>query len=72
MKSFPNKFIPASDSIISNMLLIMQKLPENGIPLELLQIKVASEMDTPDFIDALTCLFAISSITVENNIISKL
>ena len=72
MKNFPNKFIPASHSILSNMLKVMQTLPDNGITIDTLRIKLTRQMDIADIVDALTCLYAIGSIEIDNRQIKKI
>lgn len=72
MKNFPNKFIPASHSILSNMLKVMQTLPDNGITIDALRIKLTRQMDIADIVDALTCLYAIGSIEIDNRQIKKI
>lgn len=72
MKNFPNKFIPASHSILSNMLKVMQTLPDNGTTIDILRIKLTRQMDIADIVDALTCLYAIGSIEIDNRQIKKI
>lgn len=72
MKNFPNKFIPASHSILSNMLKVMQNLPDNGTTIDTLRIKLTRQMDIADIVDALTCLYAIGSIEIDNRQIKKI
>lgn len=72
MKNFPNKLIPASHSILSNMLKVMQALPDNGITIDTLRIKLTRQMDIADIVDALTCLYAIGSIEIDNRQIKKI
>lgn len=67
MKSYPNKLISVKDSILMSMLAVIKEIPASGISCnELLKI-VSHNMDIEDFVDAMTNLYAISYISIDDN-----
>ena len=62
--NLPNKFISVPQSVIGNMLLLMEE-----IPLEILQNKLKHKMELVDMIEAITCLYAIGRVEIKNHII---
>lgn len=61
MEKYPDKLYSVPESIIGIMLTVMEQIPEQGIMFDDLKIKLSS-LDVIDFVDALTCLFAIRAI----------
>lgn len=61
MEKYPDKLYSVPESIIGIMLSVMEQIPEQGIMFDDLKIKQPS-LDVIDFVDALTCLFAIGAI----------
>lgn len=73
MKNYPNKLISVKDSILMPMLKIAQSIPSVGIDCIELQLIVSHQMDIEDFVEAMTNLFAISYISIdEYGIIKRL
>ena len=67
--NFPNKFIPVPQSVIGNMLLLMEQIKGKEISLDTLQNKLKYKMETVDMIEALTCLYAIGRVEIKNHLI---
>lgn len=67
--NFPNKFIPVPQSVIGNMLLLMEQIKGKEISLDILQNKLKYKMEIDDMIEALTCLYAIGRVEIKNNLI---
>lgn len=65
----PNKFISVPQSVIGNMLLLMEQIKGEEIPLDILQNKLKYKMELVDMIEALTCLYAIGRVEIKNHII---
>lgn len=65
----PNKFISVPQSVIGNMLLLMEQIKGEEIPLDILQNKLKHKMELVDMIEALTCLYAIGRVEIKNHII---
>lgn len=65
----PNKFISVPQSVIGNMLLLMEQIKRGEIPLDILQNKLKHKMELVDMIEALTCLYAIGRVEIKNHII---
>lgn len=61
MEKYPNKLYTVPESIIGIMFKMMEHIPAKGIYLDELKTSM-SHIDMVDFIDALTCLYAIRSI----------
>lgn len=67
--NFPNKFIPVPQSVIGNMLLLMEQIKGKEISLYILQNKLKYKMKIDDMIEALTCLYAIGRVEIKNHLI---
>ena len=67
--NFPNKFIPVTQSVIGNMLLLMEQIKGKEISLDTLQNKLKYKMEIDDMIEALTCLYAIGRVEIKNHLI---
>lgn len=67
--NFPNKFIPVPQSVIGNMLLIMEQIKGKEISLDILQNKLKYKMEIDDMTEALTCLYAIGRVEIKNHLI---
>lgn len=67
--NFPNKFIPVPQSVIGNMLLLMEQIKGKEISLDILQNKLKYKMEIDDIIEALTCLYAIGRVEIKNHLI---
>ena len=67
--NFPNKFIPVPQSVIGNMLLLMEQIKGEEISLDILQNKLKYKMEIDDMIEALTCLYAIGRVEIKNHLI---
>lgn len=67
--NFPNKFIPVPQSVIGNMLLLMEQIKGKEISLDILQNKLKYKMGIDDMIEALTCLYAIGRVEIKNHLI---
>ena len=67
MKNFPSKLIPVKDSILISMLKIVKLIPTDGISCIQLQNSVSHTMDVVEFVEAMTNLYAISYISMDNN-----
>lgn len=67
--NFPNKFIPVPQSVIGNMLLLMEQIKGKKISLDILQNKLKYKMEIDDMIEALTCLYAIGRVEIKNHLI---
>lgn len=67
--TLPNKFISVPQSVIGNMLLLMEQIKGEEIPLDILQNKLKYKMELVDMIEALTCLYAIGRVEIKNHII---
>lgn len=67
--NFPNKFIPVPQSVIGNMLLLMEQIKWKEISLDILQNKLKYKMEIDDMIEALTCLYAIGRVEIKNHLI---
>ena len=67
--NFPNKFIPVPQSVIGNMLLLMEQIKGQEISLDILQNKLKYKMEIDDMIEALTCLYAIGRVEIKNHLI---
>lgn len=65
----PNKFVSVPQSVIGNMLLLMEQIKGREIPLDILQNKLKHKMELVDMIEALTCLYAIGRVEIKNHII---
>ena len=63
--NFPNKFIPVPQSVIGNMLLLMEQIKGQEISLDILQNKLKYKMEIDDMIEALTCLYAIGRVEIK-------
>ncbi len=61
MEKYPDKLYSVPESVVGIMLQIMEMIPDKGILLNDLK-ELMSNVDTNDFIDALTCLYAIQAI----------
>lgn len=61
MENYPDKLYTVPESIIGIMFKIMEHIPAKGIFLNELKSSLPL-IDMVDFIDALTCLYAIQSI----------
>ena len=61
MEKYPDKLYAVPESVVGNMLQVMEIIPDKGILLNDLK-DLVSNVDTVDFIDALTCLYAIKAI----------
>lgn len=67
--NYPNKFIPVPQSVIGNMLLLMEQIKGKEISLDTLQNKLKYKMEIDDMIEALTCLYAIGRVEIKNHLI---
>lgn len=67
--NFPNKFFPVPQSVIGNMLLLMEQIKGKEISLDTLQNKLKYKMEIDDMIEALTCLYAIGRVEIKNHLI---
>lgn len=67
--NFPNKFIPVPQSVIGNMLLLMEQIKGKEISLDILQNKLKYKMEIDDMIEALTCLYAIGRVEIKHHLI---
>ena len=73
MKNYPNKLISVKDSVLMSMLRIIQTIPSVGIACIELQMDMSRVMDLEEFVEAMTNLFAISYISIdEYGIIKRL
>lgn len=73
MKSYPSKLISVKNSILMSMLSILNEIPTTGIKCTDLQVAVACSIDVGEYIEAMTNLFAISCISIdEHDIIRKI
>lgn len=73
MKNYPNKLISVKDSVLMSMLRIIQSIPSVGIACIELQMDMSRVMDIEEFVEAMTNLFAISYISIdEHGIIKRL
>ena len=61
MENYPDKLYSVPESVVGIMLQVMEIIPDTGLLLNDLK-KLMSNIDTSDFIDALTCLYAIQAI----------
>lgn len=61
MEKYPDKLYSVPESVVGIMLQIIEMIPDKGILLNDLK-ELMSNVDTNDFIDALTCLYAIQAI----------
>ena len=68
----PNKFISVPQSVIGNMLLLMEQIKGEEISLDILQNKLKHKMELVDMIEALTCLYAIGRVEIKNHIIIEI
>lgn len=67
MKNFPSKLISVKDSILMSMLEIVKLIPTDGISCIQLQNSVSHTMDVVEFVEAMTNLYAISYISIDDN-----
>lgn len=67
--NFPNKFIPVPQSVIGNMLLLMELIKGKEISLDTLHNKLKYKMEIDDMIEALTCLYAIGRVEIKKHLI---
>lgn len=67
--NYPNKFIPVPQSVIGNMLLLMEQIKGKEISLDTLQNKLKYKMEIDDMIEALTCLYAIGRVEIKKHLI---
>ena len=67
--NYPNKFIPVPQSVIGNMLLLMEQIKGKEISLDTLQNKLKYKMEIDDMIESLTCLYAIGRVEIKNHLI---
>lgn len=67
--NYPNKFIPVPQSVIGNMLLLMEQIKGKEISLDTLQNKLKYKMEIDGMIEALTCLYAIGRVEIKNYLI---
>lgn len=67
--NFPNKFIPVPQSVIGNMLLLMEQIKGKEFSLDILQNKLKYKMEIDDMIEALTCLYAIGRVEIKKHLI---
>ena len=67
--NYPNKFIPVPQSVIGNMLLLLEQIKGKEISLDTLQNKLKYKMEIDDMIEALTCLYAIGRVEIKNHLI---
>ena len=61
MEKYPDKLYSVPESVVGIILQIIEMSPDKGILLNDLK-ELMSNVDTNDFIDALTCLYAIQAI----------
>lgn len=70
MIKLPNKIYQYNESIISKFPIVMDSLKESEISIIGLYSKIQSSfVDIDDFIETLTCLYALNKIEVQNNIL---
>ncbi len=67
MMRFPSKLYGISESVIGNMVQLMEIIPDGGESIVNLSLKAAKKMTISDFIDALDCMYAIGSIDMRKD-----
>ena len=69
---YPSKLYSVGESVVGKMALIMELIPTEGIGIDDLLVKAVKKMDIGDVIDAMTCMYYISSIELsKENIVYK-
>lgn len=73
MKKYPNKIVSVRDSIFMPMREILETIPTEGISCVDLQERLRGRISVEDFVDAMTNLYAICMIEVnDNNVVRRL
>ncbi|MGL5015832.1 MAG: ABC-three component system middle component 7 [Bacteroidales bacterium] len=71
MMKLPNKIYSYRDSNISKFALILESIPNQGISVvELYFVKKILFVEIEEYIDVLTCLYALSIINVNNGVVT--
>lgn len=69
---YPSKLYSVGESVVGKMAVLMELIPDEGIGIDDLFAKAIKKMDINDAIDALTCMYYISSIDLsKENIVYK-
>lgn len=69
MMRFPSKLYGISESVIGDMMQLMEIIPDGGESIVNLSLKTAEIMTISDFIDALDCMYAIGTIKMSKDYI---
>jgi len=68
MIKLPNKLFPYQESIVSKFLLVISKLEVSDFtPMELYHSSRDKYNDISEFVDVLSCLYALNVIEINNN-----
>lgn len=69
---YPSKLYSVGESVVGKMAVLIELIPNDGIGIDDLFAKAVKKMDINDVIDALTCMYYISSIELsKENIVYK-
>lgn len=69
---YPSKLYSVGESVVGKMAVLMELIPANGIGIDDLFVRAVKKMDINDVIDAMTCMYYISSIELsKENIVYK-
>ena len=69
---YPSKLYSVGESVVGKMVILMEMIPSDGIGIDDLFVRAAKKMDINDVIDAMTCMYYISSIELsKENIVYK-
>lgn len=71
MKNYPNKIISVKDSVFMPMCEVLELIPIDGISCVELYEQLAKRLCVEDFVEAMTNLYAICSIDIDNNIVYR-
>ncbi len=70
MIKLPNKIYSYRDSSISKFAIILESIPSDGMSiLELYLLKKTAFVGIEEYIDVLTCLYALGAITASNGVV---
>lgn len=69
---YPSKLYSVGESVVGKMVILMEMIPSDGIGIDDLFVRAVKKMDINDVIDAMTCMYYISSIELsKENIVYK-
>lgn len=69
---YPSKLYSVGESVVGKMAVLIELIPDDGIGIDDLFAKASKKMGINDVIDALTCMYYISSIVLsKENIVYK-